>query len=92
MGRMDVPHEVVVEGQEDPLLILEESDHFFQKDLEINYKLPLNNGLNAKLNIGVKNILDAYQDDWDKGPDRDPAYVYGPTRPRTLYFGIETAF
>ena len=92
IGKADVPHEVVVEGQEDPLLVLEKSDHFFQMDLGINYKLPLNNGLNAKLNVGIKNILNAYQDDLDIGPDRDPAYVYGPIRPRTLYFGIETSF
>lgn len=92
IGKADIPHEVVVEGEEEPLLILEKSDHFFQTDVGITYKLPLNNGLNAKLNVGIKNILNAYQKDLDKGPDRDPAYVYGPTRPRTLYFGIETAF
>ncbi|MGP8329628.1 MAG: TonB-dependent receptor [Methanosarcinaceae archaeon] len=92
IGKADIPHEVVVEGEEEPLLILEKSDHFFQTDMGITYKLPLNNGLNAKLNIGIKNLLDAYQNDLDKGPDRDPAYVYGPTRPRTFYIGMETAF
>jgi outer membrane receptor for ferrienterochelin and colicins len=92
IGKADVPHEIVVEGQEDPLLLLEESDHFFQTDAGIACKLPLNNGLNMKLNFSVKNILNAYQDDLDQGPDRDPAYVYGPTRPRTFFFGVETAF
>jgi outer membrane receptor for ferrienterochelin and colicins len=58
----------------------------------LTYKLPLNNGLNTKLNIGIKNIFDAYQDDLDQGTDRDPAYVFGSTRPRTFYFGIQTAF
>jgi outer membrane receptor for ferrienterochelin and colicins len=92
IGKMDVPHEVVVKEQEDLLLILKQSNPFFQMDLGINYKLPLNSGLNTKLNIGLKNILNAYQDDLDQGPNRDPAYVYGPARPRTFYFGIETAF
>jgi len=92
IGQADVPHEKAVDYQEDPLLILEKSDAFFEADLGLTYKLPLNNGLNAKLNIGVKNILNAYQDDLDFGADRDPAYVYGPARPRTLYFGLETAF
>jgi len=92
IGKMDVPHEVVVEGQEDPQLVLETSDSFFQADAGVTYKLPLNNGLNSKLNFGIKNIFDAYQDDLDQGADRDPAYVYGPTRPRTIFFGVETAF
>ncbi len=92
IGKADVPHEKAVDYQEDPLLILERSDDFFEADLGLSYKLPLNNGLNAKLNLGVKNILDAYQDDLDFGADRDPAYTYGPRRPRTIYFGLETAF
>ncbi len=92
IGEADLPHEVVVEGQENPILILEKSDQFFEIDVGLTYKLPLNNGLNMKLNIGAKNILNAYQDDLDTGPDRDPAYVYGPARPGTLFFGIETAF
>ena len=92
IGKAEMPHEVVSADQEDPLLLLEKSDQFFQADIGLTYKLPLNNGLNMKFNIGIKNIFDAYQDDLDQGPDRDPAYVYGPTRPRTLFFGIETAF
>jgi len=92
IGKADVPHEVVVKEQEEPLLILEKSDHFFQTDIGFTYKLPLNNGLNSKLNVGIKNIFNAYQEDLDIGPDRDPAYVYGPTRPKTFFFGIETSF
>ncbi|MBN1998387.1 TonB-dependent receptor [candidate division KSB1 bacterium] len=92
IGKMDVPHEIAVKGQKAPLLILGKSHSFFQTDAGLTFKLPLNNGLNSKLNIGIKNILDAYQDDLDLGADRDPAYVYGPTRPRTFYFGMETAF
>ena len=87
-----MPHEIVVEGQEDPDLVLERSDSFFQIDLGFSYRLPLNRGLNVKINFGIKNITNAYQDDLDKGPDRDPAYVYGPIRPRTIYAGLETAF
>jgi outer membrane receptor for ferrienterochelin and colicins len=92
IGKMDVPHEVVVEGADDPELLLIKSDQFFQIDLGLTYKIPLNNGLNSKINVGIKNLLNAYQKDLDVGPDRDPAYVYGPIRPRTLHFGIETAF
>ena len=36
-----------------------------------------------------KNILDAYQSDIDKGAGRDSAYIYGPSLPRTYFFGIK---
>jgi len=87
-----VPHEVVVYGQEEPELRLEESDSFFRIDLGFIYKLPLNDGFNTKINFGIKNITNTYQEDLDKGANRDPSYVYGPVRPRTIYFGIEIAF
>ncbi|MDW7681974.1 MAG: TonB-dependent receptor, partial [bacterium] len=92
IGKADLPHAVAVDYQEDPLLILKRSDDFFEADIGLSYKLPLNNGLNAKATFGVKNILNAFQKDLDTGPDRDPGYTYGPTRPRTIFFGLETAF
>lgn len=92
IGPADIPHEKAVDYQENPLLILEKSADFFEADLGLAYKLPLNNGLNAKMNIGIKNVLNAYQDDLDFGADRDPGYIYGPIRPRTLYSGLEIAF
>jgi outer membrane receptor for ferrienterochelin and colicins len=92
IGKADVPHEVAVEGQEAPELRLEKSDSFFEIEIGLTYKVSDSNGVATKLNLGVRNITDAYQDDLDKGADRDPAYVYGPARPRTIYFGLETTF
>ncbi|MBN2103193.1 TonB-dependent receptor [bacterium] len=92
IGNAYVPHEVIVKEREEPELRLERSDRFFHIDIGIIYRLPLNNGLNSKVSLGIKNITNAFQKDLDQGPDRDPAYVYGPARPRTLYFGLETAF
>ena len=37
---------------------------------------------------GVKNLTNAYQDDFDTGRDRDSGYVYEPGVPRTFYVGI----
>lgn len=37
---------------------------------------------------GVKNIFDAYQDDFDSGKNRDSNYVYGPGSPRTVFVGL----
>lgn len=37
---------------------------------------------------GIKNITNAYQDDFDTGKDRDSNYVYGPAMPRTYFLGL----
>lgn len=92
IGKADIPHEIVVAGQENPQILLETGGPFIEADAGLSYRLPLKNGLKTKVNIGIRNILDSYQNDLDQGVNRDPAYVYGPIRPRTLFFGIETAF
>lgn len=38
---------------------------------------------------GIKNLTNAYQDDFDTGKYRDSNYVYGPGSPRTYYLGIK---
>ena len=38
---------------------------------------------------GVKNLLNSYQNDFDKGAERASSYVYGPMLPRTLYIGFK---
>ncbi len=38
--------------------------------------------------IGVRNVTDARQRDFDRGPHRDSNFVYGPGTPRTFFLGI----
>ena len=38
---------------------------------------------------GVRNLLDQYQDDFDKGKNRDSNYVYGPMLPRSVFAGLK---
>ncbi|WP_421920930.1 TonB-dependent receptor [Marinifilum sp.] len=78
-GSMLVPHYDTV---------LEESDSFFDLGMKFRYNIKLN-GAKLQLYTGVKNIFNSYQDDHDRGIDRDPAYIYGPLNPRTIYFGIK---
>jgi outer membrane receptor for ferrienterochelin and colicins len=41
----------------------------------------------------MRNLFNAYQDDLDNnGEDRDVTYVYGPTRPRTVYVSLGADF
>ena len=37
---------------------------------------------------GVKNVLDSFQKDIDRGKTKDAGYIYGPAFPRTFHFGI----
>ncbi len=67
---------------------LRESDSFFDMGAKLSYKFRIN-GAKMQMFVGMKNIFNAYQDDFDAGIDRDPGYLYGPSLPRTVYFGIK---
>ena len=60
-------------------------------DLGINFAYHFDLGDNVKLefNLGMKNIFNSFQDDFDRGAYRDASWVYGPLNPRTIYFGIK---
>lgn len=42
-----------------------------------------------ELYLGVKNIFDAYQRDFDIGKNRDSNYIYGPNMPRSFFVGVK---
>ena len=48
----------------------------------------LNKHYTLEINAGVKNLLDQFQTDLDKGMDRDAGFIYGPATPRTYFVGI----
>jgi outer membrane receptor for ferrienterochelin and colicins len=50
------------------------------------FNLPKKTGL--ELFGGVKNIFNAYQQDFDRGKNRDSNYVYGPGLPRIIFIGL----
>lgn len=41
-----------------------------------------------ELFTGMKNLFDSYQNDFDTGKNRDSNYVYGPSLPRSVIFGL----
>ena len=67
---------------------LRKSKSFFDAGLKISYSIQITDVVKMEWNAGVKNIFNSYQNDFDSGIDRDPAYIYGPTSPRTIYFGL----
>jgi outer membrane receptor for ferrienterochelin and colicins len=83
-GRMLVPYF----GTENTGGELRETDRFFDLGAKLSHSVKLN-GASVEFSGGIKNIFNSYQDDFDRGADRDPAYIYGPLSPRTIYVGIK---
>ena len=62
---------------------------FFDFGVKVAYTFRLTELINLEINAGVKNIFDSYQRDIDVGSGRDSAYIYGPSLPRTYFFGVK---
>ena len=65
------------------------SSNFHQFDLNLSYIQKIEK-IGVKLNylIGVKNLTNSFQSDFDILKNRDSNYVYGPSTPRMLIFGL----
>lgn len=62
-------------------------------DIGINagYTFNINKDQTLKVTSGIKNIFNNYQNDFDKGVDRDPTYIYGPNTPKTFLISLKYA-
>ena len=90
-GPMLVPH---YEGfiDEDRL---ESTPSFLTLDFSLSREFRLGPGRGApklEFTAGVKNVTNAYQKDFDQGPERDAGYIYGPRFPRTVHLGTLLRF
>jgi len=86
-GSMYVPHLAggYTNGELNQTERLEESDSFMDVSVKASYDFSLSEDMTLQLGLGVKNILDSYQDQFDAGIGRDAGYTYGPGNPR-MYF------
>ncbi|WP_417884703.1 TonB-dependent receptor [Zunongwangia sp.] len=84
-GSITVPHVVSNSG----FLKLNKSDYFYDINLKVTHHIDITDTFQMNIYGGVQNIFNEYQDDFDKGPTRDSDYIYGPSQPRTFYFGIK---
>ncbi len=73
-----------------PYDVLEKSEDFFELNTKMTYTFLLPDKLGIQFFTGIQNIFNSYQKDFDKGIFRDAGYIYGPSRSRTLFFGIKT--
>ena len=86
-GSMRVPHYAGFISRDR----LERSRTFLEFDCNISYRLSLFEHQKIKLSLGMQNITNSYQDDFDKGVDRDAGYIYGPSHPRRFMFDVATS-
>jgi len=70
----------------------EKTPGFFDMNFKAAYDFKLYNNIKLQLNAGVQNVFNAFQNDFDQGPDRDSGYIYGPAAPRSFYLGVKLSY
>lgn len=70
----------------------EKTPGFFDMNMKISYDFRLYKVIGLQLFAGAQNIFNSYQSDFDKGPERDSGYIYGPGMPRSFYLGLKLSY
>ena len=83
-GSMLVPHFAGYVAQDEEVKVRP----FWDLGLRVAYDIHLYKHYCLEISAGVKNVLDHFQTDLDKGPNRDAGYIYGPSMPRTYFAGL----
>ena len=65
---------------------------FCDMGFKTSYDFKVYSSFTLQLNAGVQNIFNSFQKDFDSGADRDSGYIYGPTLPRTFFFGVKLTY
>ena len=68
---------------------LEETETFWEWGANVAYRIDIEERSYVQPFVGMHNLLDSYQQDLDRGGDRDAGYVYGPRLPRTVFAGLK---
>ena len=87
-GSMMVPHYAGYIDEDR----LEKTSSFWVLNLKLHRPVNITGNYNVSVFLGAYNLLNSYQEDLDKGIDRDSGYVYGPAKPRSFYLGFEFSF
>jgi outer membrane receptor for ferrienterochelin and colicins len=92
-GPMEVPH-VVSDVATGDLITnrLRNTPWFVNLDVGLSKTFDVRENDQLTVTIGIRNLLDDYQKDLERGPFRDADYVYGPAFPRTFHAGLRWEF
>lgn len=83
-GPMLVPHLAGYIAEDEQTL----TPTFWDFGIRLAYDVHLYKHYCLEISGGIKNILDQFQRDIDKGENRDANYIYGPSTPRTYFVGL----
>lgn len=90
-GSMYVPHLLTEVYDKNETDVLIKSPTFFEFGTKVSYDIDFSS-LCMQLSLGVQNMFNSYQKDFDKGANRDSGYMYGPNTPRTYYASMKLSF
>ena len=85
-GSMAVPHVIDAETER---TVIKTTPSFFENNLKASYTINTKDNYKIEFFGGVQNIFNSYQNDFDRGAERDAGYIYGPIRPRTFFTGVK---
>ena len=74
-------------GVEEPKAV--DTPDFMELNMKLAYDIPVSKYLTLQVNGGIQNIAISYQNDFEKGWNRDSNYIYGPSLPRSYYVGVK---
>lgn len=77
-------------GVEEPVAV--NTPKFMEVNMKLAYDFPVYKYLTLQVNGGIQNITNAYQNDFDKGWNRDSSYIYGPSLPRSYFVGVKVSY
>ena len=72
--------------------ITAETPKFMDMGFKVGYDFKIYKHINLKANVGISNIFNSYQDDFDRGAMRDSGYIYGPGLPRSYYASVKISY
>ncbi|MBR8704105.1 Vitamin B12 transporter BtuB [Porphyromonas levii] len=68
---------------------LEVSPNYFDLGAKVSYDIKVFNTSIIQLYLGMHNMLNSFQKDYDVTGNRDSGYIHGPTTPRSFYSGLK---
>ena len=95
MGKMYVQHYaggILTDGSTLEEDRIEHTKPFFDLSAKLSYDFKIWKTIGLQINAGIRNILNSYQSDFDRGADRDSGYIYGPSLPRSVFVGAKLSF
>ena len=70
----------------------ETTRRFVDMGFKAAYDFKFYKSIQMQVSAGVQNLLNAYQQDFDRGANRDSGYIYGPAMPRSVYAVLKLSY